>query len=477
MLDNTISRRDFLKKAGIAGATVGVAGGLGGIVAACGSGTTTTSSTAAASSTTTTAAAAGDTTTTAAAAGDTTTSVSASAEAGRAIKLGFVSPVTGKLATFGTADKYVLARWQEAVKDGVVLGDKKTHTFEITMQDSQSDPNRASQVAGDLINNTGVDMMMVASTPDTTVPVAAQAEAAGVPCISNDTPWQAWYNGLKGSDTTKVLKWGYHCFWGQEDIQELYYAMWDQFPNNKTYGALWPNDADGNAYRKSWPPTLTAKGYKLSDPGSFEDGLEDYTKIISTFKKDGADIVAGVLSAPDFTNFWTQSKQQGYAPKAVTIGKALQFWQTVSKLGDIGLGLTTVVYWTPTFPFKSSLTGETAAAFGAEYENRQKEQWVQPLYHYALFEMAIDAMKRTENLEDKAGIAKGLSTMKLDTIAGPIDFTLPVAAGTKHPNANVYRTVCAAGQWVKGTKYPVELKITSNAGHEIIPVEQKTTSL
>ncbi len=59
--------------------------------------------------------------------------------------------------------------------------------------------------------------------------------------------------------------------------------------------------------------------------------------VISTFKNDGAEICAGVLSAPDFTNFWSQSKQQGYNPKAVTIGKALQFWQTVEKLGDIGL--------------------------------------------------------------------------------------------------------------------------------------------
>ncbi len=474
MSESTISRRDFLKRAGIAGATLGVAGGLGGVLAACG-GTEETTTTAAAA-TTTTAAAGGETTTTAAAE-TTTTAASAGVETGREVKLGFVSPITGKLATFGTADKYVHARWIEAIGDGMVLGDKKKHPIKIELQDSQSDPNRASQVAGDLINNTGVDMMMVASTPDTTVPVAAQAEAAGVPCISNDTPWQAWFNGLKGGDATKELKWVYHTFWGQEDIQELYFAMWDQFDNNKTYGALWPNDADGNAYRKAWPAKLEAKAYKLSDPGAFEDGLEDYTKVISTFKKDGADIVAGVLSAPDFTNFWNQSKQQGYNPKAVTIGKALQFWQTVAKLGAIGIGLTTVVYWTPTFPFKSSLTGETCAEFGADYETKQKEQWVQPLYHYALFEMTADALKRAASIDDKAAIATALSQTKLDTIAGPVDFTLPVAEGTKHPVPNVYRTVCAAGQWVKGTKYDVELKITSNAGHEVIPVEQKTTAL
>ena len=37
-----VSRRDFLKIAGIAGATIGVGAGLGGLVAACGGTTTTT---------------------------------------------------------------------------------------------------------------------------------------------------------------------------------------------------------------------------------------------------------------------------------------------------------------------------------------------------------------------------------------------------------------------------------------------------
>ena len=40
-----LSRREFLKVAGIAGATIGVAGGLGGLVAACG-GTEETTTTA-----------------------------------------------------------------------------------------------------------------------------------------------------------------------------------------------------------------------------------------------------------------------------------------------------------------------------------------------------------------------------------------------------------------------------------------------
>ena len=102
----SVSRREFLKIAGIAGATIGAGAGLGGLLAACGGEETTT--TTAAPATTTTAAPA--TTTTAAAAETTTTS--AGVETGRPIKVGFVDPLTGPLAAFGVAGSYCVAKWK-----------------------------------------------------------------------------------------------------------------------------------------------------------------------------------------------------------------------------------------------------------------------------------------------------------------------------------------------------------------------------
>ena len=48
----TVSRRDFLKVAGVAGAAVGAGAGLGGLLAACGTTATTTTTTAGATTTT-----------------------------------------------------------------------------------------------------------------------------------------------------------------------------------------------------------------------------------------------------------------------------------------------------------------------------------------------------------------------------------------------------------------------------------------
>ena len=283
------------------------------------------------------------------------------------------------------------------MKDGLVCGDGMKHPISIIMRDTQSDSNRAAQVAGDLINNDKVDSMMVASAPENTNPVADQCEANGTPCISAQTPWQAFFFGRNG-DPKVGFKWTYHVFVGVEDLLAVYTAMWDSVSTNKTIGGLWPNDADGNVFRPVFTDALKAKNYKLTDPGAFQSGSEDYTAQISALKNAGCEIVTAVLEPPDFTNFWKQAYQQGFRPKVATIAKALLFPQSINALGDIGINIRSEVAWHPTFPFKSSLTGETCKQFAADFEQKTGNQWTIPLLHYIVFEMTVDALKRTTNV-------------------------------------------------------------------------------
>ncbi len=460
--DKTVSRRDFLKLAGAAGAAVGLGAGLGGLVAACGSSEETTTTAGA----TTTTGAAGTTTT---GAGSSTT-VSTGATAGRPVKIGYVSPRTGALALFGQPDSYCVDRWNEAVAGGLVCGDGQNHPIEIIVRDSQSSSDRASQVAAELINNEGIDMMMVASTADTVPPVADQCEANGVPCVSTNCPWQSYFFS-RGGDPAVGFKWTYHFYWGMEDIITSQIALLNQQPTNKIYAALWPNDSDGNAYRNAWPAALDKAGYQLVDGGAFQPGTEDFSTIISQFKSAGAEIVGGLTSPPDFGIFWHQSLQQGYHPKIVIVGKALLFNQVLDSLGDIAINLSTPAVWTPAWPYKSSLTGETCREFCDEYERRNNIEWSQLLEQYANFEVAVDTLKRTTNIDDKESILAALSSANLTTVQGPVDFTAPVAANSIRPVKNVYRVACATGQWVKGEKWPFDLVIVGNAGWPALPVE------
>lgn len=55
------------------------------------------------------------------------------------VKIGYVSPQTGALASFGEADKWVIDQMKTAFKDGIVIGGKK-HEVQIILKDSQSNP-------------------------------------------------------------------------------------------------------------------------------------------------------------------------------------------------------------------------------------------------------------------------------------------------------------------------------------------------
>jgi len=135
--------------------------------------------------------------------------------------------------------------------------------------------------------------------------------------------------------------------------------------------------------------------------------------------------------------------------------------------------------WTPRMPFKSSLTGETCQQFADEFEKRAGIQWAQYLLHYAVFEVVADALGRCPDIEDKEAIIEAIGTTKLDTIAGPVDFTSPVAEGTMHPVKNVYRSPLVTGQWVKGVseKYTYEFVVVDNTNYPQIAVEHELLQL
>ncbi len=367
-----------------------------------------------------------------------------------------MTPQTGPLASFGTADKYCVDHFNEVIGDGLLCGDGKLHPITILLEDSQSNSNRSAQVAGDLITNSKVDILMAASSGDNVVPVSDQAEAFEVPCISCDTPWQAWFMG-RGGDPAVGFKWTYHAFWGQEDNFGIYFDLWSQVPNNKIVGVLWPNDVDGNNYRDKWPEPMTKAGYTIVDGGSFQDGTEDYTSIIDKFKKEGAEILSGVMSPPDFTNFWTQSKQQGYTPKICGIGKALLFPQTADALGDIGEGLCTTVWWHPTYPFTSPLTGETCQQFADNYETKTGMQWTQPLLHFMVFEWAVDSLKRTKDIDDKNQIIAAIAATKVETIVGPCRLHPASRRGRRHASGTERGAHSSLG-WSMASGGEVELR-------------------
>jgi branched-chain amino acid transport system substrate-binding protein len=386
----------------------------------------------------------------------------------RTIKIGLVTPRTGALAPFGAADNFTLAQMRRIFTKGLRSG-KNTFPVEIYQRDAQSNSNRAATVAQSLISDEKVDLMLVGDTPDITNPVSDTCEANGVPCISSLAPWQPWFFGRKGNPA-KGFKWTYHFFWGLEDIIAVFLDMWSQVPTNKVIGAIWPNDPDGNAWgdpKLGFPPPLKKAGFRIVDPGRFPDLNDNFSSQIGKFKSGKAQIVTGVPIPPDFTTFWTQALQQGFRPKVASVGKALLFPSSVEALGKHGEGMSTELWWSPWHPYKSSLTGQTAAQLAAAWE-RSNGEWTQPIgFAHGLFEVAADVLRRTKNLDDRQSIVDAIKATNLNTVVGHISWK-------GGPVPNVAKTRLAGAQWRKGKKYKYELQVVSN---KRVPGLRKTAKL
>lgn len=385
---------------------------------------------------------------------------------GTKIRLGYVSPQSGPLAAFSDADQFII--------DGFLQSEGGAN-FEVIVKDSQSNPNRAAEVAKELIIDDEIDMMLVASTPETTNPVATTCESEEIPVISTVAPWQPYFIGQQGNPgdpgSWRPFDFSFHFFWGLEDVISTFTSMWNQLETNKSVGAIFPNDGDGNAWgdpNVGFPPVLDAQGFTLTDTGRYQNLTDDFSAQINAFKAANCEIVTGVPIPPDFTTFWTQAKQQGFNPKAASIGKAILFPQAVEALGDQGHNLSSEVWWSPSHPFASSLTGVSAADLAAGYTAATGKQWTQPIgFVHALFEMAADVMGRVEDSRDPDEVTSAIAATQLSSMVGRIAFDgagLPPFAA-----ANVAKTPLVGGQWRLKDGGGYDLVIVDNSDHPNIP--------
>jgi branched-chain amino acid transport system substrate-binding protein len=394
--------------------------------------------------------------------------------ASKIIKIGMITPETGPIAAFGEPSKWVAEGVSKALGDGITVAGQ-TYRVEILNRDSQSNPNRASEVATQLINNDKIDLMVASSTSDTTNPVADQCELAGMPCITSDDPWEAWFFGRKG-DPKKGFEWTYHFFWGFGMVANMFAEMWLSIPTNKIVGVLLTNDPDGVAASNpehGLPATIKKHGFDVHFLGLYPPLTDDFTAQITQLKNMNADIVCGIFNPPQFAIFWTQCAQQGYKPKIVTPPKALLFPTAVEALGDRGAGMSTEVWWSHHHPFKSSLTGQTALQYCDAYEAASGKQWTQPLgFKHANLEVAIDALKRAKKLEPEA-IRDAIAATDYQSIVGPITWK----GGPLNPVPNVCITPLVGGQWQKGTKWKYDLNIVFNKTAPTIPLDQPFSAI
>jgi len=387
------------------------------------------------------------------------------------IKIGFLSPLSGPLGSFGEADPWVVSEFRKALKHGIKIAGK-TYAVTITAKDTQSDPARAGQLAKAVINS-GVDLVLSTSTPEVNNPIADACEAAGVPQCSTVQPWEAWYFGRGAKPGGKnPFKWTHHFSFGVADFAGAYISQWNgAVKTNKKVGALYPNDADGNAVRAALIPLLEKGGFTVVDAGPYEDGTTDFSSQIAKFKSENCQIFNTFPLPPDFATFWRQAAQQGYAQqvKIAQIAKAGLFSSEIIALGSLGYNLATAIYWGPTWPYRSLTLKMSNQQLSAAYTKATGRQWLQQLgATVAVFEVGLAALKGSKNPKSKAAVAKAFKTMVAATPLGAVNFARGPIPGT------VANGPIIGSQWLKtSNKFKVEAKVTEHHDDTRVPIAAK----
>jgi branched-chain amino acid transport system substrate-binding protein len=141
------------------------------------------------------------------------------------------------------------------------------------------------------------------------------------------------------------------------------------------------------------------------------------------------------------------------------------FPSVIDSLGTRGDGLTSEIWWSPHHPYKSGLTGQSASQLTDAYVNATKRPWTQVIgFQHALFEVAIDVLKRATNLDPKSVLA-AISATDYPSIVGQVRWS-------GQPVKNISRTRLVAGQWQRNGE-KLELVITTNAAAPEVPTGGK----
>ena len=377
------------------------------------------------------------------------------------IKIGYVNPTTGALAGNGEGCEWAVKQITDYVNEHPITVDGKEKKIEVIVYDSESDQNTCTEMAQKLIEEDNIDLMIAIQTPNTVIPVVQVAERYGIPCIATQAPVDPV------SVSLDEFKWTYDFFYTLDDVYESQRALWEKAGYKRGSGAkvglLFANDTDGTSWHDLFIRRLAEDGYTAVDPGQYPSKTTDFTNVANKFKEEKIDLIAGTNIPPDFMNAYNAVIAAGVEVGCVTMGKCCLLQSDVEALGELSDGIMTQVWWAPTNPFKSDLTGITCAKINEKYMKDNGRVMPQPTaFAYAGLELAVQAFTKA-GTTDKEKVYKAIGELTCETIVGAVDYSnelngLPYA-----------RSILTGGQWQRDKNGELQLVIIDNSLHPEIP--------
>jgi branched-chain amino acid transport system substrate-binding protein len=298
-LKKPVSRREFLKYAGITGAAIGVGGGLSGLLAACGTKDDTTTT--------------GVTTATTAGTG-TTVVTGPQPPAQDKIRIGAARPLNGANAIFEQAHfgpAYHL--WVEELNaaGGLEISGKKL-PIELTVYDDNSDMDQSMRLLTKLMEEDKVDFVFAPCSTAFLFAAAGVANAHKYILMSAEGGATTLENEMKKGSLPYFF-------------QFLNYSNHAQMPvfadickelGVKTASIAYIDDLHGIEYQSQAQIFLATAGVDILSNTPVPPDIKDATSILNQWKSENADVVCSFQYPPANILFISQLMQLNINPKA-----------------------------------------------------------------------------------------------------------------------------------------------------------------
>ncbi|WP_229844731.1 ABC transporter substrate-binding protein [Streptomyces cinnamoneus] len=372
--------------------------------------------------------------------------------------IGAVVPRTGRLARLGDPLAFVLERLAPRLTH-LAHGSRRL-PLRLAWRDSRSDADGARRAVAELVRDEGVQAVVTTDGTRVLPAVADSCEVLGIPCVSTAFPWQTYLLGRGAEPAARPFRWTYHFAWGLDDIAAVFAEMWERVGPRRTVGCLWNDGPQGHSLRHprhGFVPVATARGHTLVDPGGYREPATGFEQCVRRFQEAGADVVTSAATVEDLALFHRQAHEAGLRPRLITCSRWLaQPRASPHTDGLANTRIATLVYWSPRHPFRSSVDDTTAAALARDYRRSTGKPWLQLLGPaHALLEVAAHALATAADPTDRRAVAEALGRTRLDTVAGPLDFTCG-------PTPNVALLPLIGGQWRPGPGRQPELAVVTN---------------
>ena len=362
------------------------------------------------------------------------------------ILVGCPQTLTGMYAGFGEGSKFGL---NAAVADINNLGGVYVEEYDqklpikLIIVNSESDPLKAGTLAESLIVTDEVNFLCGGLEPPPMKPaVSTVADRYKVPYVGTCGPLEPWLGMRMEVEGRWEYTWATGLFhiampYPEGDfrakpgytILDTWQAMLDLYGDqtNKTVAVFASADSDGVAWYALFGGAIKDWGYDAigvdKELGLVPMETTDFTSVINEWKDAKCEILWG--NAPGFFvgTLLKQCSALGFQPKMASIGRAALFYEDVSAWGgDLPNGISTEIWWDPSFGDSPGIGGTTPQSLTEAWiaeTGRPLNQSIGPAY--ACIQILIDAIERAGTLDGEK-VQAALAETDLMTIYHRIKF-------------------------------------------------------